>query len=120
MGGIKVGNRELNGSGTINTIFTANSAAKGALIKSITIKAQQSTHEGAVRLFISPGGTPAWKLLHEVWIPQTTQSAFDPSFKCVIPANLNLQAGYLIGASTEFDESYSITVEGEDWGYPIS
>jgi hypothetical protein len=30
-----------------------------------------------------------------------------------------LQAAYVLGASTENGESFGITVEAEDWSYPI-
>jgi len=118
---VSLANTALDGSGTnFSTVFTVGSRANGSLIKAITIKAMQSTHEGAVRIFLSPSGTPAWTLLHEVYIPQTTQSGFDPSFKHVIPANFNLQEGYQIGVTTQIAESFSVTVEAEDWTYPIS
>ena len=97
------------------TIFTAGSP-NGAFIKNVTIKALQNTHEGVVRLFVNNGTT--WYLMREIWIPETTQSAYDPSFKQVITLNYNLQSGYLIRASTQNSESFAITIEAENWIYP--
>ena len=108
---------DFSGSGAVVNIFQAGASANGSLIKSITIKAQQSTHEGMIRLYISPDGED-YGLIQEVHIPQTEQSAFVPSYKQVIAANFNLQAGYYIAASTQNAEGFAITIEGEDWSYP--
>ena len=123
IGTVSVANTAIDGSGTIATIFQAGAtlgtgAANGSSIKTITIKALQSTHEGIVRLFVSPDGS-TWTLMQEIWIPQTTQSAFEPSFKQIIAANYNLKAGYYIGASTQNAEGFAITIDAEDWIYPV-
>ena len=104
-------------SGTIVSIFTADGAANGALIKAITIKALQSTHPGIVRIYINDGTD--WFLMQEVSVPQTTQSAFEPSFKQVLNMNYNLQAGYIIGAATDIAQSFAITIEATNWTYPV-
>ena len=118
-GTVSIANSALDGSGTIENIFTADTFANGATITRVTIKALQSTYEGVVRLFISPDGR-AWSLMQEVWIPQTTQSAFEPSFKHVVDMNFKLEAGYSIGASTQNAESFALTVEALDWTYPAT
>ena len=118
-GMITVGNTNLDGTvstGRVN-IFTADSSQNGAIIKSVTIKALQSTHENTVRLWVSDGAD--YFLMREIWIPQTTQSAFKPSFKQVVNMNLNLAPGYIIAATTDISESYAITVEATNWSYPI-
>ena len=119
VGTISTANPNTDGSGTIVTIFTAGALANGSVVKTITIKALQNTHEGAVRLFISPDGGATWVLLREVWIPQTTQSDFEPSYKQVIETDLDLQAGYLLGAATQNAEGFAITAEGTDWEYVL-
>ncbi len=45
-----------DGTDAVN-IFKADASTKGAVIKAITIKAQGSTHEGMVRLYISTDGS---------------------------------------------------------------
>ena len=107
---------DFDGSGAVVNVFQAGATANGSTIKAITIKAQQSTHEGMVRLYVSPDGT-TYNLMREVHIPQTEQGAYVPSFKQVIEMNYNLQAEYYIAASTQNDEAFSITVEAEDWSY---
>lgn len=113
-------NQALDGSGTINAILTAGSP-NGSFVKAITIKALQNTHEGAVRVFIYDTGAthPVWFLIQEVWIPETTQSAYEPSFKHVIEFNYRLQSGYKIGVTTQNAEGFAITIEAEDWVYPV-
>ena len=107
---------DFDGSGSLVNVFESGSTANGSMIKSITIKAQQSTHEGMIRFYISPDGT-TFSLMREVHIPQTEQSAFEPSFKQVIDMNFNIEAGYILAASTQNAEKFSITVEAEDFIY---
>ena len=114
---ISTANPFLNGSGTIVPIYTADGSANGSVVKAITIKAMQSTHEGVVRIFIIKGNVP--KLMREVWIPQTTQSSYDPSFKQVLEMDYYLQPGVSLAASTQNEESFSITVDAIDWNYAI-
>lgn len=119
LGTISAANTNLDGSGTIVAVFTAASnPSNGAMVKSITIKALQSTNPGMVRLYYGHGGN--YKLMKEVQIPQTNQSGFDPSFKVVLDDCIYLKAGDTLGASTQLAQEFAITVEGTDWSYPIS
>lgn len=118
---VSVANSFTNGNGTIVRIFTAPSAvsSNGSFVKNVTIKAMGSTGiNGAIRLFIGNGGG-AYQLIREVMVPQTTQSAYEPSWKQVVELGLHLQPDYVLGASTQNAESFAITVEGEEWSYPI-
>lgn len=116
---VSTANSNLDGSGTITKIFEAPSS-NGATIKTITIKALQSTSDnGMIRLFISPDGA-TYSLLKEITIPQSTQSSFEPSFKVVLEEDLSLQQGYSLGAATQLAQSFALTVEGLSWSYPIS
>lgn len=122
VGVVSTANPNLDGSGSIVPIFAASSVgnSKGTLIKNITIKALQSTSiNGMIRVFLSADGGATFSLMREVPVPQTTQSGFDPSFKQVIEMNFNLQAGHIIGVSTQNSESFGVTVEAESWSYPI-
>jgi len=122
-GNASVANTALDGSGIITPIFAAPTTGNpnGSLVKAITIKAQQSTNLGLIRFFISPapiGPVYEWSLLREVCVPQTTQSGFEPSFKMVVDANLNITPGYCIGASTQVGQGFAFTVDGVSWLYP--
>jgi hypothetical protein len=73
-----------------------------------------------VRIFLGSidGGPIVWTLFREVYVPQTTQSGFDPSFKMVLDENLNITQGLLLGASTQLSQSFAVTVEAVSWVYP--
>ena len=122
VGIVSVANPNLNGvTGTYVPIFTASSTANGSIIKSITIAALQSTSiNGMVRLFISTDEGEPYNLMMEIMVPQTNQSAFVPSFKVLMKENYHLQPKYIIGATTQTGDAFAITIEGEDWTYPIS
>jgi len=120
VGTVSVANPNLDGSGTIVTVFTASGgSSKASVINAVTIKAMQNTHEGIIRLFISPDGS-TWSLMQEVLIPETTPSAYTPSYKQVMNMDFYLAGGFTIGAATQNAESFAITVEGQALVYPRS
>jgi len=117
---ISTANSNLDGSGTLGTVFTANSDVNGALISSVIIKAQVSTTPGMVRLFINiPGG--ATNLLKEIPVLAVTKSATAHSFSARIDfggKGFALQKGYVLKASTEKGESFNVHAEILEWTYP--
>ncbi len=120
MATISTANSSLTGSGTLGTVLTA--ASNGTLIKTVTIKAQVSTTEGMVRLFLSyfNGEITTIKLLREVLVPAITKSASDAAFEVVIPLNYCLAAGWELKASTEKAEAFNVIAEGQNWAYYTS
>ena len=119
VGIISTANFNLDGTGTIVNIFTAVNSGNGSVIKTITIKALQSTNEEIVRIFVGPDSTH-YSLMKEIYIPVTTQSGFEPSFKVVLEEDFHIPKGFLVGASTQNAQTFAITVEGIGWSYPIS
>ena len=115
---VTVGNIHLDGSGNITELYQVPSAANGGRIKSITIKALQSTNLGMIRIFVGPD-TSHYSLMKEICIPQTTQSGFDSSFKQVLDLDYNVQSNYVIGISTQIGQAFAVTLEGVTWTYPI-
>ncbi len=114
---VSTANPNLDGTGTIsNAIITG--ASSGTLIKTVTIKAQVSTTQGVVRLFVYDGTNT--KLLTEVEIPAVTKAANDPSYETTIPLNYSLKSGWSLKASTEKAESMNVIAEGLDWTYYAS
>ncbi len=105
---------------SIKDIFTASSLAtsNGSYVKTITMKALQSTNLGMVRFYINDG--TGYYLFKEIMIPETIQSGFEPAYKQVIELGFSLQNGYKIGAATEIGQAFAFTVEGWDWTYPIA
>lgn len=113
----------LSATDTIVPIYTAPSSgtSNGSLIKSVTIKALQSTNDNnIIKLHLSSDGGTTYKLMREIVIPQTQQSGFEPSFKFVLDADFNLNAGYVLGASTHLPQGFALTVEAISWSYPIN
>lgn len=120
---ISVANSNLDGTGTLVNIFTADTVANGfsgCEISSIIIKAQQSVTPGMVRLYFQDLGHSNPILFCEVVIPAVTQSATDPTFshEVILQGSIALQCGFSIWASTENRENFSVIVQGNDWLYP--
>lgn len=117
---IATANSNLNGTGTIGTVYTAGSSAtyKGSSIETITIKATVTNTPGMVRIFIYDGKT--YWLFTEVIVPSVTPDATDQTFEhnIIFDDNFDLQAGYFITASTQNAENFNVLVEGKDWNYP--
>jgi len=120
---ISTANSNLDGTGTLVNVFTADTAANGfsgCEIYSITIKAQQSVTPGMVRLYFQNTGHGNPILFCEVIIPAITQSATNPTFthEVIVQGSITLQCSYSIWASTEKAEKFSVIVEAADWLYP--
>jgi len=116
VGTVSTANPALDGTGTILTILFGASP-NGSIIKNVTIKALQNTNEGMIRFFVGP--LPAfYSLMKEIYVPDTTQSSFEPSFKQVVPLDFYLQDSFVFGVSTQLAQSFAITVETVSWTYP--
>ena len=117
---ISTANTNLDGSGTLGTVLTAGASGsgwKGTEIESITIKAIVTTTMGMVRLFLYDGTNT--RLYTEIPIPAITKSGSDPAFERKITlGNFNMKADWVLKASTEKAESFSIIAEANDWKYP--
>lgn len=113
---VSVANGNLDGTGAVQNVITA--ASSGTAIKSITIKAQQTTSPGMIRLFIDDGSGTKY-LFCEVIVPSVVQSASTPSFSYQVigQGTLCLQSGFKIAAATQNGERFSIVAEGADWQY---
>lgn len=115
---ISTANSNLNGTGTIYTVLTA--ASNGTTIQSVVIKAQVTTSQGMVRLFLYDGDSITM-LLKEIPVPAVTKSGTAHSFSHKVDFNgkgFALTSGYSLKATTENGESFNIIAEGLDWTYP--
>jgi hypothetical protein len=121
---ITTANPNLDGTGSLVNIFTADTAVNGfsgCAILSIRIKANKTTSPGMVRLFFLDdqlGSRPI--LFCEVIVPALTQNGMNPAFshEVIMQGKLLLQCGYSILASTEIKDTFSVIVKGIDWKYP--
>lgn len=106
-------NTNLDGSGTINVIWTAG--ANAGLITRLTIKAAGTTTAGMVRLFITHNST--WHLYKEYPVDAITPSGTVPSFTTNVTFGdgLNIDPSQQVGVTTENEEPFVFTVEGGDY-----
>ncbi len=114
---ISTANTNLDGTGTLSSAIITG-ASNGTLIKTVTVKAQVTTTQGMVRLFIYDGSNT--KLLTEIEVPATVKAANDMSFEAVVPLNYSLKSGWSLKASTEKGESFNVIAEGLNWAYYAS
>lgn len=112
---LSTANTYLDGSGTLVNLITG--AGNGTVIKRITIKAQGSTTQGMVRLFLHIAPDYFW-LLKEIEIPAISQDSKHQSFISLINEPYFLQSTYVLKASTEKGEIFIVTAEGMDMSYP--
>lgn len=110
---ISTANSNLDGTGTLGTVFTAG--ANGSLIKTVTIKAQGDSTQGMIRLFIVGGGNT--RLFREIEVQAVDSSGINPRYEFHFDLDFALQSGYVLKASTENAESFNVIVEALDWAY---
>ncbi len=110
---IATANSNLDGTGTLGTIFTAGS--NGALVKNLYVKATVNTTEGMIRIYVYDGANS--RIIHEVRVPSITCSGTTPTFEAVLPLNLTLKSGYSLKASTQKAETFNVIAEALDWAY---
>lgn len=108
---IATANANLDGTGTIGTVFSAGS--NGSWINGVHIKATVSTTNGMVRLYIYTGAT--YYLIHEEPIPGITKSASVPAFQTYVPLNKAIPTGYSLRASTENAENFNVVSDASDY-----
>jgi len=108
---ISVANPNINGTGTLGLLLTAISSGSynniGTTLKGINIKAQTSTTQGMVRLFVYDGAS--YHFWSEVSIPAQTQSAVNTTFSTSFQTELVLNPGYQLFASTSTGQVFDIT-----------
>lgn len=113
---ISTANTNRDGTGTLGLALTATAGFSGTLLKTIYIKAQGSTSEGTVRLFINDGSTN-YRLLSEIYIPAMTQASTSETFETSIDLDFKMKTGYKLYASTEVANTFNIIAEALDYTY---
>lgn len=108
-------NTNLDGTGTITNIYTANAAVNGSLVEVIKFIATASNSAGYIRLYRSAGGGTSWKLIGQVAVAAFTPSATvatAESFYVGLDMPLRLNAGDTLGAAPTQANSFSCLVLG--------
>lgn len=114
---ISAANTNLDGTGTI--VSVVDGGAEGVLIEQISVKAEQTTTQGKVRLFLSVDAGVTWELWREIDVPPVTPSASVNAFQ----ANLDLvgtalgqlklaDTNHVLGAATENAETFNVFARG--------
>lgn len=113
-----VANTNRDGTGTINTVFTA--AVTGSRIDTIMLKATGTTTAGMIRLYVHDGTNA--RLLTEVPVLAVTPSSTSPAWEAQITTgSLNqvvpiiLPNGNSLRASTEVANTINIVAIGGDF-----
>jgi len=116
IGLLTTGNPNLDGAGSVVDLLTSASG-NGTLIKSITVKAIQSTSTtGMIRLFVKDGLT--YFLIQELIVPIITFDAINESFSKSYDLDFYIGSGQTLAGATENSDSFSVIVEGLDISYP--
>lgn len=110
---ISTANTNLDGTGTIGTLWTAGSS--GSRVDRVVIKATSSTTAGMVRLFIYDGGN--YHLYREIAISAATPSGTVQAFRSefTFDGGLMLQSGYSLRVSTNNAEAFNVFAIGGDF-----
>lgn len=113
---IKTANPSRGGDGPMSVLFTAGT--NGSYVTSITVKAQEATTPGMVRVFLTQNAQNI--LLEEFSIPSTEPSDTIESYQAMIvfPANgYMLAPGCSLSVSTQNAEIFNVIAEGFTWTY---
>ena len=110
---IATANANLDGTGTIGTLFTAGS--NGSRIDYVFIKARVTTTAGVIRFFLYNGAT--YFLLHEELVTAITASGTVAAFEAVWipPKPIVLASGWSLRVSTEVAETFNVSAHGGDY-----
>lgn len=115
---VSVANTNLDGTGTLATVFTAG--ADGSRIDSIAIKAVAATTAGMIRLFIHDGTNA--RLRYEIPVGAITPGTSTPSWQADMSIDtmsallpLILPTGYSLRAATHKGETFNVIAAGGDF-----
>jgi hypothetical protein len=99
---ISTANSNLDGTGTLGTLISG--ASNGMLIKTITIKGEDSNTHGMIRIFIDNGTDKS--LIAEIEVPAVTRSSKRRTYQLVYNTVFYLDASDSLKVSTEKGEPY--------------
>lgn len=118
--GITAANTAKDGTGTVDTIFTAD-ATEGSYLEKIKIRPKGTNVASVLRVFINNGSTNATAsnnvLFDEIGLPATTNTEVAAVAGLVIPMNIALPAGYKINVTlgTAVAGGYAVAGVGGDY-----
>lgn len=111
IGSLSSSNTNLNGSGTLVTVFSAG--ASGSKINEVVVQATGTVTAGIVRIFVHDG--TSGYLFDEFPITATIPSSSSSAFRLNrIYDNLVIPTGYSLRATTANAETFNVLVWGAD------
>ena len=118
--GITAANTAKDGTGTVDTVFTAD-ATEGSYIERLIVLPRGTNVVSVLRVFVNNGSTNATAanncLIAELTLPATTNSEIAAISGLVVPLNMSLPAGYKINVTigTAVAGGYAVTGIGGDY-----
>ena len=112
---VNTGNPNLDGTGTITSLFIAN-GPYGSVLNLIRINTYTAVSVGMIRIFLKkPVAMAPWTLFKEVMIPESPNNNPPyPVYNASIELNLPLMQNYEVGISTQNNENFILTGFGYD------
>ena len=118
--GITAANTAKDGTGTVDTVFTAD-AVEGSYIERLIVRPRGTNVVSVLRVFVNNGLTNATAanncLIAELTLPATTNSEIAAISGLVVPLNMSLPAGYKINVTigTAVAGGYAVAGIGGDY-----
>lgn len=117
---ITAANASLDGTGTVNPVFTAD-ATNGSYLQKLIIRPKGTNVATVLRVFLNNGATNATAtnntLIGEVTLPATTASAVAALAGTELAFNTPLPPGYVVNVTlgTAVAGGYAVTALGGDY-----
>lgn len=118
--GITAANTAKDGTGTVDTVFTAD-AAEGSYVERLVVRPRGTNVASVLRVFINNGSTNATAsnnaLFAEIGLPATANTETAAIAGLVVPLNIGLPPGYKINVTlgTAVVGGYVVTAVGGDY-----
>ncbi len=120
---LNAANTAKDGTGTVATVFTGNSAGNSAgnFVQKVVARSLGSNIATVLRLFINNGLTNSTaannSLIAEITLPTTTLSEVSAQPDYVLPLNFAVPAGFKLNATlgTTVSAGYQVTIIGGEY-----
>lgn len=118
--GLTAANTAKDGTGTVDTVFTAD-ATNGSYLQKLVIRPRGTNVVSVLRVFLNNGGTNATAgnnaMIAEIGLPLTTNTEVAALAGLEIPLNIPVPPGYRVQVTlgTAVAGGYAVTAMGGDY-----
>lgn len=118
--GVATANTAKDGTGTVDTVFTAD-ATNGSYLQKLIVRPRGTNIASVLRVFLNNGSTNATAanncLIAELSLPATTNTEVAAIAGFELPINLPLDAGYKVNVTlgTTVAGGYAVSAHGGDY-----